>query len=246
MTRTLHPLAIYVNASSANLRAASRGANPSTPIEEGKRWTSGANQLSESRANGAILPLIFAQYRELSYWAQAATIELTESGTLYSFVRLQPLSGHFRNDLIVDSSGSSLPNEFIRSYAIVRTPSFLQVPLQTVAEIPEELVGLEGEALIRMVSHRKREEALRVAKINEVFTRNGRLSCEVPGCSFDFAAVYGEPGHGYAHVHHLRPLAESAGPRETRLEDLAVVCANCHAIIHRGGGCRDLHSLIAR
>jgi predicted HNH restriction endonuclease len=34
------------------------------------------------------------------------------------------------------------------------------------------------------------------------------------------------------HVHHLQQLAASDEPRETRLENLTVLCANCHALIH--------------
>jgi hypothetical protein len=32
--------------------------------------------------------------------------------------------------------------------------------------------------------------------------------------------------------------------REVKLKDLAVVCANCHVMIHMGGKCRPLAGLI--
>jgi predicted HNH restriction endonuclease len=66
----------------------------------------------------------------------------------------------------------------------------------------------------------------------------------VPRCGFDFERAYGELGRGYAHVHHKRPLSERDGDEVTRLEDLAVVCANCHAMIHLGNQCRPLDALI--
>ena len=34
--------------------------------------------------------------------------------------------------------------------------------------------------------------------------------------------------------------AREAMGREVKLKDLAVVCANCHAMIHIGGKCRPL------
>jgi 5-methylcytosine-specific restriction protein A len=34
-------------------------------------------------------------------------------------------------------------------------------------------------------------------------------------------------------VHHRRPLAEASGPVTTRIEDLAILCANCHRAIHQ-------------
>jgi 5-methylcytosine-specific restriction protein A len=41
-------------------------------------------------------------------------------------------------------------------------------------------------------------------------------------------------GRGFAECHHLVPLAEVAFHRNTRLTDLAIVCANCHRMLHRG------------
>jgi len=56
------------------------------------------------------------------------------------------------------------------------------------------------------------------------------LECEV--CGFDFFETYGERGNGFAECHHKLPL--SHGTRSTYLRDLAVVCANCHRMLHRG------------
>jgi 5-methylcytosine-specific restriction protein A len=67
----------------------------------------------------------------------------------------------------------------------------------------------------------------------------------VPNCGFDFAKTYGETGKGYAHVHHTIPLNEA--PNEgmvVPLDKLAIVCANCHAMIHRGGVCRPMDKLL--
>jgi 5-methylcytosine-specific restriction enzyme A len=46
--------------------------------------------------------------------------------------------------------------------------------------------------------------------------------------------VYGELGRGHAECHHTLPLSEAAFVRKTRLRDLAIVCANCHRMLHRG------------
>ncbi len=116
---------------------------------------------------------------------------------------------------------------------------------QTVIGDPE-LSAFEGEIRIRVIKHRVREQALRDSKLKvaRASSADGHLRCEVPGCGFDFERVYGEVGSGFAHVHHRTPLADVDGQTETRLQDLAVVCANCHAMIHRGGGCRPLEGLV--
>jgi hypothetical protein len=112
----------------------------------------------------------------------------------------------------------------------------------------EELEGFtEGTQRKVFILHRKREAKLRKQKIREALRVNGALACEVPNCGFNFAKRYGKLGNEYAQVHHKKPL--SSAPRQGRtitLNDLAIVCANCHAMIHRYGKCRPLHALIRK
>ena len=58
-------------------------------------------------------------------------------------------------------------------------------------------------------------------------------SCQV--CGFNFGRFYGPLAEGYIEVHHLFPLSEHKGERVTTIEDVAVVCANCHRALHRNG-----------
>ena len=48
----------------------------------------------------------------------------------------------------------------------------------------------------------------------------------------DFATTYGDRGRGFIECHHRRPLSELRGHQRTRLDDLALVCSNCHRMIH--------------
>ena len=105
--------------------------------------------------------------------------------------------------------------------------------------------AVEGEKKRRFSIHRKREQRLRSEKILDALSSgHGRLECEVPGCAFDFSQVYGTLGDEFAFVHHLIPLGQLKRARKTGLNDLAIVCGNCHAMIHRGGECRPLKNLI--
>ena len=55
-------------------------------------------------------------------------------------------------------------------------------------------------------------------------------------CGFDFAAVYGEGGAEYIEAHHLTPLSElpeDVPVAQDPKTDFAVLCANCHRMIHR-------------
>ncbi|WP_030761667.1 HNH endonuclease [Streptomyces griseus] len=91
----------------------------------------------------------------------------------------------------------------------------------------------EGRLLARWALHRERDRGLRNRKIRQALARNQPLACEV--CAFDFGRAYGPLGAGYIEVHHRLPLHIS-GPRETRLEDLAFLCSNCHRMCHRSHG----------
>lgn len=105
--------------------------------------------------------------------------------------------------------------------------------------------AIEGEITLAIRRHRHRESRLRNAKVRQALLINhGRLKCEVPGCGFDFYEVYGELGREFAIVHHKSPLSDRTEPELTTLDDLVIVCANCHAMIHRGNDCRPLEGLI--
>ena len=59
-----------------------------------------------------------------------------------------------------------------------------------------------------------------------------KLECEV--CSLDFVKMYGELGRGFIEAHHTMPVSLLAGEVRTKIADLALVCSNCHRMLHRG------------
>ena len=59
------------------------------------------------------------------------------------------------------------------------------------------------------------------------------LTCQV--CNFDFAKFYGELGSGYIEMHHLVPLGVTKEERMSTVDDVAIVCPNCHRVLHRNG-----------
>ncbi|MFF7959277.1 HNH endonuclease [Streptomyces rubiginosohelvolus] len=83
---------------------------------------------------------------------------------------------------------------------------------------------------MRLHQARERNKGLRRKRIASVIERVGRLACGA--CGFDFEEVYGDRGTGYIECHHVVPLHE-AGEGRTKLSDLALLCANCHRMIHR-------------
>lgn len=104
--------------------------------------------------------------------------------------------------------------------------------LEEIAELPRKQYV---EARRRLSTHKRLEKTRNPALVRDAKAafqrRNGSLWCEV--CGFDFKQHYGQRGDGYIHAHHLRPVAEIEPDTVLTIDDLAMVCANCHAMLHR-------------
>jgi predicted HNH restriction endonuclease len=74
---------------------------------------------------------------------------------------------------------------------------------------------------------------------------NGRLPCKI--CTFDFIEAYGSIGAGFAEAHHITSLSEApkAG-RTVSIRDFALVCSNCHSMLHRGPDFPSIEALQKR
>ncbi len=122
----------------------------------------------------------------------------------------------------------SVPKPGISALAgYVRFPAVTPTPI----ERPLHISAVEGRELLRLHRVRERNPTLVACKKQTVFALNRSLACEI--CRFDFAAVYGALGKGFAECHHIRPLWQTVDKCETTLDDLAIVCSNCHRMLHR-------------
>ena len=96
------------------------------------------------------------------------------------------------------------------------------------------LSAVEGKRLFRLHRRREREPGLARAKRRQILSQTGRLACEA--CDNDYQRTYGPAAARVFEVHHLSPLGElddQDAETETTLDQLALVCANCHRVLHR-------------
>lgn len=100
------------------------------------------------------------------------------------------------------------------------------------AEEKEESVeeAEEGQVLTRLHRKRERSAKLRRAKKKKVEQATGRLACEA--CDLDFGERYGARGKGFIECHHIVPLHTLKPNQRTKIDDLALLCPNCHRILH--------------
>jgi 5-methylcytosine-specific restriction enzyme A len=99
----------------------------------------------------------------------------------------------------------------------------------TLAPVEDEEGHVEGRIVFRKHREYERDPAAAREKKARTLRRTGKLDCEV--CGFDFANRYGELGEGFIECHHTLPLG-AGRVRTTNAADLALLCSNCHRMIH--------------
>lgn len=91
-------------------------------------------------------------------------------------------------------------------------------------EIEKATEGLRKEVVF---FRRSRNRAIR----NECAKKYNYKCCV---CGMDFEKVYGEIGHEFIEVHHIKPLSSYEGEHDIPLEELRTLCSNCHSMVHHG------------
>ena len=122
----------------------------------------------------------------------------------------------------------------------ITTPTILDQTafdaLYSLAEVEDVLIDyaddsefLEGGEVERKHRARERNQALIKRAKDEFKQKYGRLYCQI--CRFDFSLKYGEIGNDFIEAHHTVPV--SSGEIKTKVKDIAMVCSNCHRMLHR-------------
>ncbi len=89
------------------------------------------------------------------------------------------------------------------------------------------------EGSIKRYFHKLRERNKFIVKekIESVINLSGKLNCEI--CNFNFEDFYGNRGHNFIECHHKVPLSKLKPHTVTEINDLAIVCSNCHRMLHK-------------
>jgi len=138
------------------------------------------------------------------------------------------------------------------------------------AELLDRAVGLNPR-LQDHIQRKAKTKKPRSGKIKTSFSEGGidEITCEVkhrdpalkPGaiakygygcmvCNFNFLEAYGDAGEGYIELHHLKPISKRKGKHTVTVEEVIVVCANCHRVLHKNGATpipwKDLRRIVRR
>ena len=98
--------------------------------------------------------------------------------------------------------------------------------------------GIEKYRLHRFKERNRKLIALAKQRLN---SNDPEMKCEV--CQFSFVNRYGEIGENFIEAHHVFPISALTKETLMRVEDLAMVCSNCHRMLHRKRPCLNINDL---
>lgn len=108
----------------------------------------------------------------------------------------------------------------------------------------EMINATEGRAVLRSHLARERKPILVAIKKRLVRAAEGALICEA--CGLRSSNLPEGLSDACFEVHHLLPFADAHGEVVTRIDDLALLCSNCHRMIHRTDPLATVSKLRAR
>jgi len=116
----------------------------------------------------------------------------------------------------------------VRKPGISAIPGYVRVNASEIADVDVHFskIGIEGAKKLRIHLVGERDRSIVEAKKKSAKS----LKCEV--CGFLFREVYKGLKVDYCEAHHLVPFQNLEENAEVRLEDLAILCANCHRVAH--------------
>ena len=183
-------------------------------------------------------------------YLERIAIELERSGVVRCFA--ERIDQHYGSDseeeppFDVDPAGRLLSNWVAQDFCY-----YLLLWMDPVGSglAPDSIDALhpdeaeEGER--RLYVHRRRERDSRLARQakDRALAADPVLPCEA--CGSSFLHRYGPEGEGVIEAHHVEPLGERAGSRRTRVEDFAMLCSDCHTMVHRSVPAKDVEELRA-
>lgn len=129
----------------------------------------------------------------------------------------------------------------VRAYRALTYRGGIDAHVDGQTDLTEEFGISTGAAVTetrKYVYHRKIERNRTAARQAKKFH-----GARCQACAMDFGERYGDLGKGFIEAHHLRPIAtleEGVPVKYDVAADFAVLCSNCHRMIHRSPDPSDI------
>jgi len=135
------------------------------------------------------------------------------------------------NDLAIRKITDELISLQHGLYGATNVASISEINSLQYTPLEDGIYGTEGRILTRLHSTRERDPRfVQRAKAHFKDLNGGLLFCEC--CGHNPLKSYGPRGESRIEAHHKSPVEQMLPDTVVRPEDLAMVCPNCHDIIH--------------
>ena len=124
---TFAPHAVYTILHADTLRKIASRKRPQA-LTAKRRWVTGAILFNEARRKGQDMVILYADAKHCSkllYWGRITALSVSDDGTNFSVAALTPVSRRRTQDLVLRSNNKCIAKGFIKPYAIVETPSYI-------------------------------------------------------------------------------------------------------------------------
>lgn len=137
--------------------------------------------------------------------------------------KLETAYGEYCRNLGVDTNAKG-------TFGVQRKYWFIVAP-ECFAKSDEISDFPEGAIKERIHKSKERNSTLMSVAKGAFKLKHGRIFCQV--CGFDFETNYGKVGMDFIEGHHTIPVESMPPDYKTKPEEIAMLCANCHRMVHR-------------
>lgn len=213
-------------------------------FSEKNKWIEAKKMFEAANLNNQNFIVVFAPAEATGYlhsWAILTNIEIdnNNSNTNYSFKNLTKIleyeNGVKKTELILKSSGKNINENFIRPYALCKTPyDIIENYSLDGNELEEYYSQIETEKILDEINNEMDviSPERRKIEVNKIFRNDTPIvnnlkkaynyHCQFPGCDAKIQTKYGVD---YVEVAHITPVAEGG---KSKLNNLLVLCPNHH------------------
>ncbi len=167
------------------------------------------------------------------FWKDKKEYFSAQSGKYFRLQLLLSISNHdlsLENLKLNGLHGAPQGPQKLNNKTVIYIEKFFNA--KTIPITSDDASFVEGMYALREHIFRERnQELIKKAKLRFKGKHNGKLFCEV--CGFNFSEKYGQLGEDFIEAHHIKPVSEMKDGEETNIEDIIMLCSNCHSMIHR-------------
>jgi hypothetical protein len=135
-------------------------------------------------------------------------------------------------DPYMDDRWREIPRADVEVFATVNGARYGGGESSPTPAIAEDPFAYEGERRFEIHQAIERNRNLRAQKIEHFIQQHGKVFCEL--CTFRFVESYPFLSRDIIEVHHIVPLASLTKSTKVSINDLMLLCANCHLAVHQG------------